>query len=729
MPKATKIKIRKEEGRNVRFYDVYTAEYIDRILGGSGSGSGSGSTPDPTDPFSGIGRKIGVITEDLNGVVSSFGVRLTTAISAGRDYLVVSQEGGINVFTPNADVNVGEGTVTLGDDTTTIIALEGSPIYEQSAQQEAENREFRERIQTLNQNLEQLDLDLEELNTTILPALDEKLETLDGYFEDPNTIPANYTFFEGIVTNAIWAQQVVATQGWFNSVFTNSLMSDRIIANHIGAGQVTATKIDTADLAASNAFIGKLFAREIALVLDSTVDPAQGGLLRSTAWNGTTDISNGITGNGTQGWAIDYGGNAVFHTLFARGTMQSDNFVAGESGWQILNTGDAEFDNVIARGEFRGDHGGRVGNGDDLQSSNFETGVSGWRIQGSGDVEFRNGVFRGQVFITGGDAARLSSTSVTITYFATGTPAQYLPTQRPNGDPLQIGDLARASNFAIPVKVWIGGTHPDGWVNLDTYQLNIPVTIRSSTAPTDRGSDFDNAPIKEGDTWLKTDEGDLPHTYDGRTPFSTDGWIRAYTKINGGNIETGTILADKINVTDLFSKNITLNNGGVIQSTGFLTGSTGFQIQHNGNAEFNQIIVRDSEIVNPQITNPIFIFPARDVSQGAGTAINSLSANAVEVIKIQITTGNGSGGLDLNGIVPITVGGTRVGTKVTVMNSLNSITPSSISINNESGSATTVNRVRTPTGTAFSLARGDSAELFYDVSINRWLIVGSSRVL
>lgn len=426
MPRVDKIKIRKEEGRNVHFYDVYTADYIDRILGGGGastSGSG-GSRPDPSDPTSGIGTKIGIITEDLAGEVSEFDVKLKSAISAGRDYVVVNQEFEIFSFTPNADVQVGDGTVTLGTDTQIINALSGSPIYEQGAQQEAENREFRERITSAETNLT-------DLNDNVLPEVNNKLETLDGYFEDPNTIPDNFEFFEGIVSNEVWAQTGVFMEAWFDQAFGNSLMVNRVTSNII----------DTADLAASTAFIQKLFAQEIALVLDTSVSPNKGGLLRSTNWDGTLSTSNLITGNGTTGWAVDYNGTAVFHTIFARGTMQSDNFVTGVSGWQILNTGDAEFDNVIARGEFIGLHDGSVASGDNLQSSNFVTGVSGWRIQGSGDVEFQDGLFRGEIFITGGNASKTEDTTIIIPYTHTGDSSDLssLPTTRPNGDPLLEG--------------------------------------------------------------------------------------------------------------------------------------------------------------------------------------------------------------------------------------------------------------------------------------------------
>lgn len=61
--------------------------------------------------------------------------------------------------------------------------------------------------------------------------------------------------------------------------------------------------------------------------------------------------------------------------------------------------------------------------------------------------------------------------------------------------------------------------------------------IRSSTEPTERP----NAdPLVAGDIWIDTSDGDRPYTYDGAD------WIRSFTIIDGGDITTGTIDADRI---------------------------------------------------------------------------------------------------------------------------------------------------------------------------------------
>jgi len=99
--------------------------------------------------------------------------------------------------------------------------------------------------------------------------------------------------------------------------------------------------------------------------------------------------------------------------------------------------------------------------------------------------------------------------------------------------------------------------------DLSIYDAKATV-FRQATAPT--------SGMQEGDIWIKTNDGDKPYTYDGAD------WVQAYTIINGGNIETGSITANKISVDNLAAinadlgsitaGNITLNTSGFIRTTG-----------------------------------------------------------------------------------------------------------------------------------------------------------------
>jgi hypothetical protein len=56
-----------------------------------------------------------------------------------------------------------------------------------------------------------------------------------------------------------------------------------------------------------------------------------------------------------------------------------------------------------------------------------------------------------------------------------------------------------------------------------------------------------------GDVWIDTSDGDAPHTYDGTTPYNANGWIRAYTRIDGGSIVTGTVDTNRLNVSNIIT--------------------------------------------------------------------------------------------------------------------------------------------------------------------------------
>jgi hypothetical protein len=111
--------------------------------------------------------------------------------------------------------------------------------------------------------------------------------------------------------------------------------------------------------------------------------------------------------------------------------------------------------------------------------------------------------------------------------------------------------------------------------------------ITAIDAPLERAPDVD---LVIGDVWLDSSTVDLlPHTWDGTS------WIRGFTRITGGILETGSVKADKLDVSDLFSQEITIETGGFIQSAGYSDTAeqkTGFKIFANGNADFFNARVR-----------------------------------------------------------------------------------------------------------------------------------------
>ena len=66
-------------------------------------------------------------------------------------------------------------------------------------------------------------------------------------------------------------------------------------------------------------------------------------------------------------------------------SLESFNYVPGDSGWKLNNDGSFEVNNGTIRGT--------------LQSLNYEPGVSGWTLFDNGNVEFSTGIFRGALQI------------------------------------------------------------------------------------------------------------------------------------------------------------------------------------------------------------------------------------------------------------------------------------------------------------------------------------------
>jgi hypothetical protein len=124
-------------------------------------------------------------------------------------------------------------------------------------------------------------------------------------------------------------------------------------------------------------------------------------------------------------------------------------------------------------------------------------------------------------------------------------------------------------------------------------------TMYSATEPTTRPSG--NA-LQQGDKWIDTANDNEPYTYSGSS------WIRDYTQIDGGYLITGSVTANEIDVDDLFATNanvtgiLTIGDGGsdgILQSYNFVTGSAGWRVDYNGDAEFNSVTVRNGNIINP----------------------------------------------------------------------------------------------------------------------------------
>lgn len=172
---------------------------------------------------------------------------------------------------------------------------------------------------------------------------------------------------------------------------------------------------------------------------------------------------------------------------------------------------------------------------------------------------------------------------------------------------------------------------------------DINVTIRSSSQPSTRP---DTTALRIGDVWIETDAGDLPYSWNGSQ------WIRMYTIIDGGNLVTGSVDANKIDVTNLIVKNLQTNTSGprveitdpTIDATYALWAGDGtkddtasFWVKHNGTVFINK---QEFGITDGQVN--VGAFSNANTSTGGfnGTSVvNTLVAQTPSAIAV------GSGGI------------------------------------------------------------------------------------
>ncbi|WP_263787286.1 hypothetical protein [Salinibacter grassmerensis] len=98
-------------------------------------------------------------------------------------------------------------------------------------------------------------------------------------------------------------------------------------------------------------------------------------------------------------------------------------------------------------------------------------------------------------------------------------------------------------------------------------------TIRNDTQPSSR----DNGDsLQKGDVWIDTNDGDAQYTYTG------SGFKQSYTRIDGGDIVTGTVDANRIDTTQLFSLDLNIDGTFTLNTGKIVTGDGGFKIDDNG---------------------------------------------------------------------------------------------------------------------------------------------------
>ena len=345
----------------------------DRREKGGGSYGGGGGSPEDDRPFIDRLQSIGELRETIeNEERTSVRAEFDLVARKGIEYWIVNeaelsrtdrQEGiyPINPVTTDSggdplfpgDAGYEDGTKEYGPgllealpiQSSLINAPEGSLIYKAPGQTETEqnvgeekDEEFDERIETVNFELDQLELDLidldnslTELNTVTLPALNDDLDQLETDLNTLNTVTipnlqselddvlpitetkisddaistpklqtnaivagkiaagaitaikidtdavtANKIQAGAIIAGKIGADAIVANNIQSDAITTNKIQAGAITTNKIGADQVTANKIDVDDLGANNAFIDRLMAQTLTITSNGRITNTAG---------------------------------------------------------------------------------------------------------------------------------------------------------------------------------------------------------------------------------------------------------------------------------------------------------------------------------------------------------------------------------------------------------------------------------------------------------------------
>src|SRR5690625_1864665 len=291
-------------------------------------------------------------------------------------------------------------------------------------------------LPALQSQITALDDSIDDLNDVVIPNLNSELNTLDGYFNDPSSIPSNYDFFTGIVANNAFidslvtrdlftdnlaaknafVNQIVANNAFIDSLTSRDLFTDNLVANNGFINELVANNTFTNNLAAKNAFVNRIVANDAFINTLTSRDRFTDNLTAKTDW--VNDMTAAIINVGDV-----YSRNATIRGHLTVGTSS----VAGKIS-------------VVGAGKIVVDSNGRIR----LNSNgSLEMGNNGnVRINSGGTISIGSG---GTISIGSGGTISIGSSST----FTMGTGAQMNI-----GNRIFIGQ--NLSSFEADNRVFIG---------------------------------------------------------------------------------------------------------------------------------------------------------------------------------------------------------------------------------------------------------------------------------
>jgi hypothetical protein len=162
------------------------------------------------------------------------------------------------------------------------------------------------------------------------------------------------------------------------------------------------------------------------------------------------------------------------------------------------------------------------------------------------------------------------------------------------------GDLVSLTGLAYSV-VNPNGSYLITVTNTTTFTYLLPIgggaeVYGISGAYAAKGTEF----VVQADKFAIIDSTGVgqiaPFQVVGGTTFIKNALIQ---EVSAGKITTGTITSQSLTISDGATP-----NSGVIESSGFTAGSSGWRIRGTGDAEFNTVTVRNGIIATPTVTAP-----------------------------------------------------------------------------------------------------------------------------
>ena len=200
-----------------------------------------------------------------------------------------------------------------------------------------------EKLPELDTKLTELDEDLDILEGNLtqldedLGILEGNLGTLDGYIENPSTIPAGYNFFTGIVANNVFTETLVAKDAFVEELTARNLFANTIVANETFTDTLTANKVFTDELVANKVFTDELVANNV-----FTDELVANSAFIEDLFAQTISVGGTISGNysSTTGWRIQGNGDAEFNNVTVRGSGSS------VADWQVQESNRSLFKTI-----------------------------------------------------------------------------------------------------------------------------------------------------------------------------------------------------------------------------------------------------------------------------------------------------------------------------------------------------------------------------------------------